>query len=111
MQVARRANTCVGAWRCGFQVQHRKTLIEGSDSGIERIVSLFPLYYYFKMILVVITAIPNTKFPDFWSDLFLVPVMKKCHDVMVDLDLGRISSKNQACMDRTIHLSCCVDIV
>eukprot|EP00551_Chaetoceros_affinis_P006904 CAMPEP_0203680872 /NCGR_PEP_ID=MMETSP0090-20130426/40926_1 /ASSEMBLY_ACC=CAM_ASM_001088 /TAXON_ID=426623 /ORGANISM="Chaetoceros affinis, Strain CCMP159" /LENGTH=545 /DNA_ID=CAMNT_0050549145 /DNA_START=18 /DNA_END=1655 /DNA_ORIENTATION=+ len=55
------------------------------QSGIERVISFFPLYYYFKMIIMIITAIPSTKFPDFWCELLLVPMMKKFHELM-DLD-------------------------
>ena len=53
--------------------------------GIETILSVFPLYYYFKMILILITAIPSTKFPNFWCEVLLIPMMQKCHE-LIDLD-------------------------
>jgi hypothetical protein len=41
------------------------------------------------MILLVVTAIPNTKFPNFWCDILLIPMMQKCHQ-LIDLDWKRI---------------------
>ena len=54
-------------------------------SGVENFLSFFPLYYYFKMILLIVTAIPATKFPNFWCDVLLIPMMQKCHELM-DVD-------------------------
>lgn len=55
------------------------------DLGVEWFASFLPLYYYFKMIILIVTTIPHTRFPNFWFDTILVPFMHKCHDCM-DLD-------------------------
>jgi hypothetical protein len=52
-------------------------------SGLEWFVSFVPLYYYMKMILLVITfLIPNTKFANFWFELLLVPMMQRVHEIL-----------------------------
>lgn len=52
-------------------------------SGLEWFASFLPLYYYFKMILLVITfLIPNTKFANFWFELVLVPMMQRIHGLL-----------------------------
>ena len=53
-----------------------------SCTGLEGIISMFPMYYYVKMIIVVITFIPGTRFPDFWFTSILVPLMDQCHIIM-----------------------------
>mmetsp|Transcript_16791 Transcript_16791/g.23648 ORF Transcript_16791/g.23648 Transcript_16791/m.23648 type:complete len:711 (+) Transcript_16791:348-2480(+) len=47
--------------------------------GIEGILNCFPFYYCFKMILMVITFLPGTKFPNFWFEVILVPGMERVH--------------------------------
>mmetsp|Transcript_22237 Transcript_22237/g.29361 ORF Transcript_22237/g.29361 Transcript_22237/m.29361 type:complete len:225 (-) Transcript_22237:312-986(-) len=47
--------------------------------GIEGNLSCFPFYYCFKMILMVITFLPGTKFPNFWFEVILVPGMERVH--------------------------------
>lgn len=52
-------------------------------SGLEWFVSFLPLYYYMKMIVLVITfLIPNTKFANFWFELLLVPMMQRVHELL-----------------------------
>mmetsp|Transcript_7460 Transcript_7460/g.14120 ORF Transcript_7460/g.14120 Transcript_7460/m.14120 type:complete len:578 (+) Transcript_7460:116-1849(+) len=52
-------------------------------SGLEWVVSFLPLYYYIKLILLVITfLIPNTKFANFWFELLLVPMMQRTHEIL-----------------------------
>jgi hypothetical protein len=40
------------------------------------------MYYYIKLVVVVVTFIPGTRFPDFWFTTILVPMMDKCHLIM-----------------------------
>ncbi len=69
-----------------------------NQSGIESIISMFiPLYYYFKMILILITVIPSTKFPNFWCEILLIPMMSKCHEMM-DLDWNSIVQREMIMM-------------
>jgi len=52
-------------------------------SGLEWFASFMPLYYYFKMILLITTfLIPNTKFANFWFELVLVPMMQRIHGLL-----------------------------
>jgi len=53
--------------------------------GIEWFASFLPLYYYLKMLLLLVTVIPNTRFPNFWFETLLVPFMVQCHNCM-DVD-------------------------
>ena len=52
------------------------------SSGAEWFISFFPLYYYLKMIILLITAIPATKFPNFWFEIALVPMMQRAHELL-----------------------------
>ena len=48
--------------------------------GLEYFFSFIPFYYYFKMGLIIVTfCIPATRFPNFWFETILVPMMKGAH--------------------------------
>ena len=52
-------------------------------SGLEFFVAVFPFYYYFKMVLIIITfLIPRTKFASFWFDIVLLPMMHYTHELL-----------------------------
>jgi len=52
------------------------------DVGIEYFASFLPFYYYLKMVIVLVTVIPQTNFPNFWFETILVPFMMWCHECM-----------------------------
>lgn len=51
----------------------------------ERLVSWLPFYYYGKMLLLLATFIPGTRFPNFWFTELLVPSIIQLHAAL-DLD-------------------------
>ena len=52
-------------------------------SGLEFFVAVFPFYYYFKMVVIIITfLIPRTKFASFWFDIVLLPMMHYTHELL-----------------------------
>jgi len=59
------------------------------ELGVEYIVSYIPFYYYIKMLVLLATVIPRTKVPSLWFTTVLVPMMKKCHE-MLNVDWGEI---------------------
>lgn len=50
--------------------------------GFECFICWFPFYYYFKMIVLVVTFIPGAKFPNFWFETLLVPAIEKIHQCL-----------------------------
>jgi hypothetical protein len=48
-------------------------------SGAEWFVSCFPFYFYIKLIMLIALGIPGTKFPNFWFEIVLVPLMNHIH--------------------------------
>jgi len=51
-----------------------------TQMGLEYFFSFIPFYYYFKMGLIIVTfCIPATRFPNFWFETILVPMMKGAH--------------------------------
>ena len=60
--------------------------------GFESFISWFPFYYYFKMIILVVTFIPGANFPNFWFETILLPAIRNIHQFLnldIDLDLHR----------------------
>lgn len=51
-------------------------------SRVEWIASFVPFYYYFKMILLLVTFVPGTKFPNYWFELILIPFMHYAHRIL-----------------------------
>lgn len=51
-------------------------------SRMEWIASFVPFYYYFKMILLLVTFVPGTKFPNYWFEIILIPFMHYAHRVL-----------------------------
>lgn len=51
--------------------------------GIEWFLSFIPLYYYIKMLLLIITFTPHTRFPNFWYELILIPLMTHIHQLLL----------------------------
>mmetsp|Transcript_27988 Transcript_27988/g.80900 ORF Transcript_27988/g.80900 Transcript_27988/m.80900 type:complete len:390 (-) Transcript_27988:1250-2419(-) len=52
---------------------------------VECLVSWLPFYYNAKMLLLLVTFIPGTRFPNYWFTSFLVPGINKLHAAL-DLD-------------------------
>lgn len=48
-------------------------------SGAEWFASIFPMYYYIKLVLLTSVGIPGTNFPNFWFEVVLVPLMHQIH--------------------------------
>jgi hypothetical protein len=59
------------------------------QTGLEMIVSLFPFYYYIKLILILVTVHPDTGFANYWFESILVPLMDHIH-ALADLDWPNI---------------------
>jgi hypothetical protein len=55
------------------------------QTGLETLLSLFPFYYYIKLILILITVQPETGFSKYWFDILLVPLMDHIHSIL-DMD-------------------------
>lgn len=51
-------------------------------SRMEWIALFIPFYYYFKMILLIATFLPGTRFPNYWFEIILVPLMHHAHSVL-----------------------------
>ena len=52
---------------------------------LECLVSWLPFYYYVKMLLLLVTFIPGTRFPNYWFQCWLVPGIDRLHSAL-DLD-------------------------
>jgi len=55
------------------------------QTGLERILSFVPFYYYIKLILILITVQPETGFARYWFETCLIPLMDHIHS-MLDMD-------------------------
>lgn len=51
-------------------------------SRVEWVALFIPFYYYFKMILLIVTFLPGTRFPNYWFEIILVPLMHHAHTVL-----------------------------
>lgn len=52
---------------------------------LECLISWLPLYYYVKMLLLLVTFIPGTRFPSYWFECCLVPGIDRLHSAL-DVD-------------------------
>ena len=52
---------------------------------LESLVSWVPFYYYAKMLLLLVTFIPGTRFPNYWFECWLVPGIDRLHSAL-DVD-------------------------